>query len=478
MAWAWPGRGRARWAVPVGGVATAGLVLAGTVVAGAQPAPSLPHRMPQQLLAAVATAKPPKALTGTIQESASFGLPSLPALGSDESPLSAQSLLSGSHTINFWYGGPGRIRLALPVQLGEADLRQNGRSVWIWDSRSNQATHITLPARAAHSSQLGPGVQAGAGAVPTPSQAARQALAAAGKTTSVSTGPNTVVAGQDAYQLYIAPRQAGSLISRITIAIAAHGALPLRVQVFARGMRSPAFQVGFSSLSYARPAASNFRFSPPPRAKVKNVTVPASPGAIRGVVPLPQRLPRVGGKVTLLPAGHLPSRAEIRRIEASMLKHLPRNMPKAQRAAFINGIKRMLRNDRVHPFVFRNASPFPPAMLPAGAPRVLGKGWLSVLVLPAPGMMRPMSVHVSAGSGAASYSPAGTITVTGPPGPAGQLGALSQALLRAATPVHGSWGSGRLLRTSLFSVLMTSNGRVLVGAVTPHVLYADAAQVK
>ena len=44
--------------------------------------------------------------------------------------------------------------------------------------------------------------------------------------------------------------------------------------------------------------------------------------------------------------------------------------------------------------------------------------------------------------------------------------------------MHGSWGSGRLLRTSLFSVLITSNGRVLIGAVTPSVLYAAAAQAK
>ena len=61
------------------------------------------------------------------------------------------------------------------------------------------------------------------------------------------------------------------------------------------------------------------------------------------------------------------------------------------------------------------------------------------------------------------------------PGPAGDpVG----PLLRAATPVHGSWGSGRLLRTSLFSVLITSNGRILIGAVAPSVLYAAAAQAK
>jgi len=44
--------------------------------------------------------------------------------------------------------------------------------------------------------------------------------------------------------------------------------------------------------------------------------------------------------------------------------------------------------------------------------------------------------------------------------------------------VHGSWGSGRLLRTSLLSVLVTSKGELLAGAVTPAVLYADAAKVK
>ena len=48
--------------------------------------------------------------------------------------------------------------------------------------------------------------------------------------------------------------------------------------------------------------------------------------------------------------------------------------------------------------------------------------------------------------------------------------------MRSATSVHGAWGSGRLLHTSLLSILITNDGRVLVGAVTPSVLYADAAQ--
>ena len=64
------------------------------------------------------------------------------------------------------------------------------------------------------------------------------------------------------------------------------------------------------------------------------------------------------------------------------------------------------------------------------------------------------------------------------PGGSGEDGAVAAALLKSATPVHGAWGSGKLLHTSLVTVLMTSNGHVLVGAVTPAVLYAAAAQVK
>ena len=50
-----------------------------------------------------------------------------------------------------------------------------------------------------------------------------------------------------------------------------------------------------------------------------------------------------------------------------------------------------------------------------------------------------------------------------------------RALLSSATPVHGAWGTGRLLRTSLVTVLMTDQGSTFVGAVEPSVLYAAAA---
>ena len=65
---------------------------------------------------------------------------------------------------------------------------------------------------------------------------------------------------------------------------------------------------------------------------------------------------------------------------------------------------------------------------------------------------------------------------SGIPAVGGDTGAIVGAVLQSATRVSGPWGSGRLLRTSLLSVLITSHGRILIGAVTPGVLYQAATQ--
>ena len=46
---------------------------------------------------------------------------------------------------------------------------------------------------------------------------------------------------------------------------------------------------------------------------------------------------------------------------------------------------------------------------------------------------------------------------------------------QVTTPVTGAFGSGRLLTTRLFTVLLTDDGRLLAGAVTRDRLLADAA---
>src|SRR5277367_3105767 len=126
---------RARWAIPAGAVALAGAVTAGSLISTAQASPELPLRTPAQLLAAVAgRTAPPPALTGTVVETASLGLPQLPG-GSN--PTSITSLLAGSHTVKVWYADPTHIRLSVPVQMSESDLIRDGSQVWVWQSNSN-----------------------------------------------------------------------------------------------------------------------------------------------------------------------------------------------------------------------------------------------------------------------------------------------------------------------------------------------------
>ena len=56
----------------------------------------------------------------------------------------------------------------------------------------------------------------------------------------------------------------------------------------------------------------------------------------------------------------------------------------------------------------------------------------------------------------------------------GPLGTVASAL-DALPRVSGDWGTGHLLRGTLFSVLVTDDGQVAVGAVPPAVLYAALA---
>ncbi|MDT7573697.1 MAG: hypothetical protein QOH17_30, partial [Pseudonocardiales bacterium] len=74
-------------------------------------------------------------------------------------------------------------------------------------------------------------------------------------------------AGRAAYSLVLRPRDHRSTISEIRISIDAEHHIPLQVEVFAGGS-APAFQTGFTHISFSRPAGSVFDFTPPAGANV------------------------------------------------------------------------------------------------------------------------------------------------------------------------------------------------------------------
>jgi outer membrane lipoprotein-sorting protein len=91
---------------------------------------------------------------------------------------------------------------------------------------------------------------------------------------------------------------------------------------------------------------------------------------------------------------------------------------------------------------------------------VVGSGWTSVLVARLP-------QDIAAQPGSADRGPATARPGSAERGPT--------ALLQALPKVSGTWGSGRLLTGRVFSVLLTDDGRLLVGAVAPERLLAAVA---
>ena len=377
-----------RWLVP----ATVAVVLAGGGSAvgliQASAGERLAPRTAAQLLVDVQEAKI-DGLSGTVVQDAELGLPSLPGLGGGSGSSDLGSLVSGSHTLRVWSSGADKSRVSLMGSLGESDVVRSGRTVWVWSSKAKTATRYTLPAH--RSSERTP-----ADTTVTPQQAAESALKALTPTTKVATDGTATVAGRRAYELVLEPKQAGSLVGSVRIAVDGATRVPLRVQVFARGASDPAFQVGFTSFDPTAPAASVFAFNPPP-----------------------------GTKVTTKDPGSTEKRPAPAKPESGAASEKP---------------------------------------------VVSGTGWATVVVgrIPAQAVAGLMS--------GASRGATGDAKGSGQDGEKSG-GASSLAGVLAALPkVSGDWGSGRVLRGTLFSAVLSDDGRVAVGAVPPETLYAALAR--
>jgi hypothetical protein len=414
---------RWRWAVP-GAVAAAAALVIGVRPVVADASPTLPPRTAAQLLASLPDA-PSHPFSGTVEWTARLGLPDLPSsVQGQHAPVAITSLLTGTHTLRVWYAGPERQRVALVNDLAEADVIHDGKDVWAWNSDTRSGVHTRLPDHDASrartpSPDLMPERPHELLRDLTPQRLAEKLLAAVEPTTAVRVDGTATVAGRAAYELVVSPRDKRSLIDQIRLAVDARTSLPLRLEVFSTGSSDPAIESGFTSIRYGTPSDNVFRA---PDVQLRELTVPLHAGP-------PATKPE------------LPSRPDSSRPDPSVL------------------------------------------------PRVHGSGWTSVLELPQlpdlaaltgkPGVSpaRPDQGDRSGEPGIPppddTMTPADPLDDrASPPDDAAppQLDGLLPTLLRSATPVSGAYGSGRLLRTALVSVLLLDDGRVFVGAVTPATL--------
>ncbi|MDF5753907.1 DUF2092 domain-containing protein [Spongiactinospora sp. TRM90649] len=376
-----------RWGVPIAALAViAAAVGTGPVIAAVQGDPALPERTAEQLLADVARSglsggMPP--MSGTVLQTSSLGLPALPAGTTD--PASPLSLLSGAHEVKVWYGGADRQRIALLGRMSESNLIRNGDQVWLYESSGNTATRLKIADSLLreHGNLATPPT---AKAVPTdltPQAFAAQAIDAIDDQTTIGVSSDVKVADRPAYQLTLAPKSADSLVKEIRIALDGENRVPLRFQVYAKDSIEPAFEFGYTSVTFTPPAPENFTFTPPAGAKVQERTI---------------------GERELAEAA------------------------------------KGLGEDDAHA-----------GSLPEGL-TVQGDGWTSVAVM----RVSPGDLQGRGGEGDANN--------------------VAQSVLSAAKQVSGPWGSGRLVRTKLITVLLTDDGRMLAGAVRPEVLYEAAGR--
>ena len=270
-------RKAARYAVPVAVVGVAAATI-GLVPALADSGdPDLPRISAQQLIEKIAKSDTQQ-LSGTVKINTDLGLPDLGGLenslaqgaapgsgdGSSADPQSKLTeLVSGSHTLRVAADGPDRQKLSLLERGAEYSLIHDGKDLWGYDSKSNEVYHSTADDSGKDHRAQPPA---------TPEDFAGEALKSVDDTTSVTVDGTMRVAGRDAYKLLIKPKQSGSTVGAISIAVDARTGTPLKFTLTPRSGGAAVVDAGFTQVSFAKPAASTFDFTPPKGAKVTEDT--------------------------------------------------------------------------------------------------------------------------------------------------------------------------------------------------------------
>ncbi|WP_240607427.1 LolA family protein [Cryobacterium aureum] len=269
-------------------------VIAVPLAAGA--AVDLPDKTAEQVLLLVNDSTV-STFSGTVAQSTDLGLPSLDlgagmsgampkgtsdsgaGMSSADAVSTAIELLSGSHEFRVYVGGESQSRVQIKDRMAERDVVHNGSDVWLYDSSTNAATHLSIPAdllatAQSKAAELDSKLPAD---LSTPAQVAERFLENLDPSTTVSVGTDTRVAGRSVYQLVLTPKTTDTLVASVSIAVDSETGLPLQVTVEAQGQNAPALMVGFTAIDFAAPNADLFDFVPPATAAVTEQALPTRP---------------------------------------------------------------------------------------------------------------------------------------------------------------------------------------------------------
>lgn len=167
------------------------------------------------------------------------------------------ALLDGAHSMQYWYGGKTRQRVAIVGQNAEQDMFRDGGRVVLWDTNSQTYARESVPAKAT-------GLPVGVGPMVLTPPGLTDTILGINSADSITTlRSGDEVAGRPTYELIVQPTSDKSLIGSVHIQVDGRQAVPLGVQIYPRDDDRAAVDVTFTSIGYGAAEDRNFTFHPP-----------------------------------------------------------------------------------------------------------------------------------------------------------------------------------------------------------------------
>ena len=208
----------------------------------------------------------------------------IPSLIEQNALTQAVELIAGTHKIRVYASEVG-MRVQILDMMSQRDLIINQNEFWSYDARNATAItgsfdfEVSESDKAEMQAELQAQLDDYAAQIQldisNPEAVADYLMAQIGETTDVSVGKDHMLAGRTAYQLIAQPNADNSLIESVVISVDSETGMALDVKVYSIEQETPAFHVGFESISFETPDASMFSFTPPPGTTVETMEIPA-----------------------------------------------------------------------------------------------------------------------------------------------------------------------------------------------------------
>jgi outer membrane lipoprotein-sorting protein len=193
--------------------------------------------------------------------------------------LTSSPLIAGASG-RLWIAKDGHVRLELQSEKGDTQVLYDGHTLQVYDAATNTLYRYTPPAHERDASTSSgeseidvalPDKSTHQHEIPSVAKI-EEAISHAEKHANVSGATPTDVGGQPAYTVRVSPKESGSLLGGAELSFDADNGAPLRAAVYSSASSSPVMELAASEVSFGPVEESVFAFSPPPNAKIDEVS--------------------------------------------------------------------------------------------------------------------------------------------------------------------------------------------------------------